>query len=312
MTELLELLTAAPFWVSVLRAALMAAPAGRSAVGFGNINASLRTPALRRGRFALQGLASLIAPTSTSYVDRSLAADPAYSSDGSLLRVDARPDGTGWRTEAVALVGVQFSNFHLFTNHGASLRVAPSFSAAYVGGVVLQATRTRNYGLELLIRKPLTRRLYGWIAYTLMRSQTLLAPLADIPGGKFAADFDQRHNLAVIASVKLPRGWQVGGRFRLVSGMPYTPLLGALQFSGMFTPIFGMYNSARFPAFHQLDLRVDRRWVVRRVSVTAYLDVQNIYNHNNVEAYIYTYDYSSAAGGIGLPIFPSLGVRVDF
>lgn len=126
-------------WVSVLRAALMAAPAGRSAVGFGNINASLRTPALRRGRFALQGLASLIAPTSTSYVDRSLAADPAYSSDGSPLRVDARPDGTGWRTEAVALVGVQFSNFHLFTNHGASLRVAPSFSAAYVGGVVLQA-----------------------------------------------------------------------------------------------------------------------------------------------------------------------------
>ena len=180
------------------------------------------------------------------------------------------------------------------------------------GGVVLQATRTRNYGLELLIRKPLTRRLYGWIAYILMRSQTLLAPLADIPGGKFAADFDQRHNLAVIASVKLPRGWQVGGRFRLVSGMPYTPLLGALQFSGMFTPISGMYNSARFPAFHQLDLRVDRRWVVRRVSVTAYLDVQNIYNHNNVEAYIYTYDYSSAAGGIGLPIFPSLGVRVDF
>lgn len=126
-------------WVSVLRAALMAAPAGRSAVGFGNINASLRTPALRRSRFALQGLASLIAPTSTSYVDRSLAADPAYSSDGSPLRVDALPDGTGWRTEAAALVGVQLGNFHLFTNHGASLRIAPSFSASYVGGVVLQA-----------------------------------------------------------------------------------------------------------------------------------------------------------------------------
>jgi hypothetical protein len=81
----------------------------------------------------------LVAPTSTSYVDRSIGVDPAYSTEGSPLRVDALPDGTGWRAEAVALVGVQIRNFHLFTNHGASLRVAPSFSAAYVGGVVLQA-----------------------------------------------------------------------------------------------------------------------------------------------------------------------------
>lgn len=174
------------------------------------------------------------------------------------------------------------------------------------------ATTTRNYGLELLIRKPLTRRLYGWIAYTLMRNRTHADPLGDFPGGWFTDDFDQRHNLVVIASYKLPRGWQVGGRFRLVSGTPYTPILGALQSQGSFTPISGDYNSARFPPFHQLDLRVDRRWIVRRVSVTAYLDVQNVYNRSNVEAYIYTYDYSSAAGGIGLPIFPSIGVRVDF
>ena len=129
----------ADVWVSVLRAGLMTPPAGRSAVGFGNINASLRTPALRRRHFALQGLATVVAPTSTSYVDRSIAIDPAYSSDGSPLRVDALPDGTGWRAEAVALVGVHFRNFHLFTNHGASLRLTPSFSAAYVGGVALQA-----------------------------------------------------------------------------------------------------------------------------------------------------------------------------
>lgn len=129
----------ADVWISVLRAAMMSPPAGRSAVGFGNLNAALRTPALRRFRFALQGLVSVVAPTSTSYVDRSIAIDPAYSSDGSPLRVDALPDGTGWRTEAAALIGVHFRNFHLFTNHGASLRVAPAFSAAYVGGVVLQA-----------------------------------------------------------------------------------------------------------------------------------------------------------------------------
>lgn len=181
-----------------------------------------------------------------------------------------------------------------------------------VDGTVLPGVTTRNYGLELLLRRPLTRRLYGWLAYTAMRSQTLVQARGPEAGERYPADFDQRHNLAVIASVKLRRGWQVGGRFRLVSGTPYTPLLGALQVQGSFQPISGVYNSARFPPFHQLDLRVDRRWILRRVSVTAYLDVQNVYNHNNVEAYLYNYDYSSKAGGIGLPIFPSIGLRVDY
>lgn len=183
---------------------------------------------------------------------------------------------------------------------------------AQVLGQVLSATRTRNYGLELLLRKPLTRRLYGWVAYTLMRSQVFLEARGPVPAMRFTADFDQRHNLAVIASYKLPRGWQIGGRFRLVSGTPYTPILGAVQYEGSYQPINGIYNSARFPPFHQLDLRVDKRWILRRASVTAYLDVQNVYNRTNVEAYIYNYDFSSAAGGVGLPIFPSLGLRVDF
>ena len=34
--------------------------------------------------------------------------------------------------------------------------------------------------------------------------------------------FDQPHILTVIAVYKLPRGWQIGGRFRLVSGNPTT------------------------------------------------------------------------------------------
>ena len=35
-------------------------------------------------------------------------------------------------------------------------------------------------------------------------------------------DFDQTHILTLIASYKFPRGWQIGARFRLVSGNPYT------------------------------------------------------------------------------------------
>lgn len=205
--------------------------------------------------------------------------------------------------ELLSGVGLEFTGFWREQDNAVPPRIDDQ---------ILPAVTTRNYGLELLLRRPLTRRLYGWLAYTAMRSQSLVAALGPDPAERYPADFDQRHNLAVVASFKLRRGWQVGGRFRLVSGTPYTPLLGAVQFEGTFQPITGVYNSARFPPFHQLDLRVDRRWILRRTSVTAYLDVQNVYNHNNVEAYLYNYDYTSKVGGIGLPIFPSIGVRVDY
>lgn len=128
----------ADVWVSALRASF-STPPGETAAGFGNINAAVRTPALRRSRFALQGMASVVGATSTSYLDRSIAIDPVYSSDGFPLRRDVLPGGGGWRAEGTALFGVAFGNFALFTNHGASLRVAPSFAASYVGGVALQA-----------------------------------------------------------------------------------------------------------------------------------------------------------------------------
>ncbi|MBL9100127.1 MAG: TonB-dependent receptor [Myxococcales bacterium] len=176
----------------------------------------------------------------------------------------------------------------------------------------LRGSQSRVYGFELLLRQPLTRRLYGWLAYTLMHSELRNHGLG-LPDAEYTGDFDQRHNLAVILSYKLPKNWQIGGRFRVVSGLPFTPVVGGVQYAdGSFLPVFGTFNSDRFPPFHQLDVRVDKRWVLKRTSVTGFLDVQNVYNRQNIEVYLYNYDFRQITGAVGLPIFPSIGVRVDF
>src|SRR5438132_906475 len=76
-------------------------------------------------------------------------------------------------------------------------------------------------------------------------------------------------------------GWEVGSRFRLVSGNLYTPNTGALFYapSGGYTPVSGAPYSQRLPMFHQLDMRVDKRWKYGSWELGAYLDVQNTYNH---------------------------------
>jgi hypothetical protein len=168
----------------------------------------------------------------------------------------------------------------------------------------------RTYGLEVLVRKQLLGRFFGWVAYTLSRSERRPRPSDEWR----LFGFDQTHILTLIGVVKLPKGWQVGGRFRLVSGNPNTPVVGAVYDAagGFYQPLSGATNSERIPAFHQLDARVDKRWTWKRTSLTLYVDVQNVYNRQNTEFWIYSYDFSGRRPVASLPIIPSLGVKFEF
>ncbi|MBL4689239.1 MAG: TonB-dependent receptor [Nannocystaceae bacterium] len=171
-----------------------------------------------------------------------------------------------------------------------------------------------DYGLEAIIRRQPRRALYGWLSYTLSRSELRVPDdVPDVPP-RFPGAFDQRHIFALVASYRLPRRFRLGGRFRLVSGSPYTDIVGVIDGPGdLQQPLLGRPNEARFPTFHQLDIRVDKVWYRQRASMTLYLDIQNVYNRQNVEAYSYGFrGYRNKTASIGLPIFPSLGFRVDW
>jgi hypothetical protein len=74
----------------------------------------------------------------------------------------------------------------------------------------------------------------------------------------------------------------------------------------------GPRNSARLPAFHQLDLRIDKRWIYRRISINVFLDVLNAYNHVNVERLQNNYNFQGTAPVASLPILPSIGLRLEW
>ena len=78
----------------------------------------------------------------------------------------------------------------------------------------------RVYGMELVARHDFTNNFTGWLAYTLSRAER--RDSGETEDRLF--DFDQTHILTVVGSYLLPRNWQVGGRFRLVSGNPITPV----------------------------------------------------------------------------------------
>jgi TonB family protein len=168
----------------------------------------------------------------------------------------------------------------------------------------------RIYGFELLARRNLTERLFGWIAYTFSRSQR-----RDTPGGPLRLfDNDQTHVLTAIASYKLPAGWEVGARFRFSSGNPRTPITGARRddLTDVFIPVFGPVNSTRLPNFHQLDIRVDKNFIFDQWNLNVYLDLTNAYNNPAKEGVLYNYNYSESAFLEGLPLLPILGAKGSF
>jgi len=168
----------------------------------------------------------------------------------------------------------------------------------------------RSYGVEVLLRHEFTGRLYGWVAYTLSHSDVL--PLPDVSWRAF--NFDQPHNLIVVAGYRPTPSWEISTRYRLVSGNPSAPVDRATfdSDSGRFVADTGTFGASRLPAFSQLDMRAQYSFVHDVWKLAVYLDVQNVLNHRNQEIHLYDYRYRADGYIGGLPILPTLGLKASF
>ena len=166
----------------------------------------------------------------------------------------------------------------------------------------------RSFGVESLLRVQ-KDNFFGWISYTLSRGDRVDS--GEIPRRLFS--FDQTHNLVTIGSYKWGT-WEFGGRFQLSTGVPDTPVLGSIYLSdfNVHVPVNGEPNSTRFPTAHQLDIRIDKKWQFKNWSLSAYLDVTNVYANAPVLAFDYNFDFSEREEITGLPFLPAIGIRGSF
>jgi TonB family protein len=114
----------------------------------------------------------------------------------------------------------------------------------------------RAYGMELLLRRQSRTGVFGWLSYTLSRSERVRS------GAWVPYDFDRTHLVNLVAGLPLRRNWDIGLRGQYQSGKPTTTTSG--------------YNAARGTGYLRFDLRVDKRAVWRRWLLDFYVDITNV------------------------------------
>lgn len=178
-----------------------------------------------------------------------------------------------------------------------------------LASALLQGGEGRAYGLQLVLRQQPWHGFYGWVAVTLSRSER-----RDGPDAPFRlSDFDQPAVLTIVAAKEL-QAWTFSARFRYARGLPRTPVQGAFYDvkDDQAQPILGAQNSIRLPDFWQLDLRIDRSFMLgEHAKLLLYLEGLNVTNHANGEEYVYRGDYSRRGTVVGLPLLVMAGARVE-
>lgn len=161
-------------------------------------------------------------------------------------------------------------------------------------GVEMGTTYRSKYGLS------------GQLSYTLSSSER-----RDRDEAWRRFDQEQPHILNVAGTYDLGAGWEIGTRFRYISGNPSTRINGSTYDAnrGVFIPLYGRLNADRDPAFHQLDIRGQKTFRIGEGSLSVYLDVQNVYNSENPRGFTYSYDYQQREPAASSFILPNLGIR---
>ncbi len=173
-----------------------------------------------------------------------------------------------------------YNNYPFSVNDSVALGSRSADFGVVGGEEVRSIAEGRAYGAELFYRN---QDFFNWnviLSYTYVRSE-----FKDFEDKYIPSAWDNRHILNLTGLRKLPRNWEIGFKWRYSGGAPFTPIdqdlssiRDAWDAQGMAYLDWSRFNSERVPAFHQLDMRIDKQYYFSGFSLMLYLDVQNVYN----------------------------------
>jgi hypothetical protein len=163
-------------------------------------------------------------------------------------------------------------------------------------------------GIELLIQKKLVENWYGMIGGSYFRTR--------YQGGDGRwrnRVFDNRFLMSLEGGYKPNERWEFSLRWVLAGGAPYTPFdLSRSESLNRAVLDESKINRARYPAYHSLNVRFDRRFHYRGSTLVFYLSVWNAYNRENVATYYWNQQENASDVIYQWTTLPIFGLEYEF
>lgn len=143
--------------------------------------------------------------------------------------------------------------------------------------------RARSRGMELTVQKKLASEFYGLASAAFFRTEYQGAD-----GVWRRRVFDNQLILSFEGGYKPNAEWEFSARWIYAGGTPYTPFdlsRSAQARRGVFDP--SRINTERYPAYHSLNIRFDKRFHFTNSNLVVYLSAWNAYNRKNVANYFW-------------------------
>ena len=135
-----------------------------------------------------------------------------------------------------------------------------------------------SQGVEAMVQKKLATDFYGLISLALFKTH-----YQGLDGIWRDRIFDNRFILSIDGGYKPNKHWEFSARWTYAGGRPYTPFdLAASERQQLGILDITQINRSRYPAYHILNLRMDRRFHFFRTNLVCYLSIMNAYNRRNV------------------------------
>lgn len=146
---------------------------------------------------------------------------------------------------------------------------------------VKSISKGRTYGMEFLYQQKLFKGFYAVLAYTYVISE-----FQDKNGSYVPTAWDSKHIVSLTGGKRFKNGWELGMRWLFSGGSPYTPydidassLIQNWNINGQGVLDYGQLNTLRESSFHQLNVRLDKKFFLEKFTMNFYLDVQNAYGY---------------------------------
>ncbi len=168
--------------------------------------------------------------------------------------------------------------------------------------------RAYSRGVELLIQKKLAKDFYGMVSGAYYRCR-----YKDYNGTWRDRMYDTKYIFNVLGGYKPGNKWEYSTRWNFSGGMPYSPFdqtLSTQLNSGVIDQT--RIHSERFPNYHSLNFRVDRRFTFQSSSLVTYLSLWNVYNQKNVSFYYWNEIENKQDEIFQWSFIPLIGLEYEF